>query len=313
MKLPISTSELLLNSINVVFFYIIQMVFFKYIGSKTNLGVANEIINTIREMVLIFTYNKIDINKYINLTPEQSNELDELKKNRNRYNGVIYNKLKLIVYGAIAAIGLTFLIAPNINDNGYTTGYLRNTFLSETNITLIILTLLTYSTEFYLYFRFISRIQFVTALDFIEDPELYEKNLTKYQNSSLYDIYNDNEIQIINELNKYITKPDLTNSFDKDSFISTTLNELQSNIDNDKKVQSLISDKAKILTRVKIMKKNTNLANFKTEESFNNFAKELIDLENAKTHITDSINNIVAKSVYTVASNTYNKQTKNIN
>jgi len=306
--LPISTSELLLNSINVVFFYIIQMVFFKYVGSKTNLGVANEIINTIREMVLIFTYNKIDINKYINLTPEQSSELNNLKKNRDSYNNAIYNKLKLIICGVMSAIGLTFLFAPDIN-NGYSIGYLRNTFLSKTNIILIILTILTYSTEFYLYFRFISRIQFITALDFIEDPELYEKNLTKYQNSSLYDIYNDNEIQIINELNKYINKPTSSN-FDKNTFIETALSELQLNIDNNKKVQDLINDKAKILTRVDIMKKNTNLANFKTEESFNNFAKELTDLENAKTYITDNINNIVAKDVHTIALNAYNKQIK---
>lgn len=42
-------------------------------------------------------------------------------------------------------------------------------------------------------------MQLITALDILEDPELYDK-YKKYNNKSLDDISNDNEIQIIHEI-----------------------------------------------------------------------------------------------------------------
>ena len=69
-SLPIKTSDLLLIAINVLIFYTIQLMFFKYAGSKNNLNVIKEIIDSIRTMVLNLTYNKIDINDFIGLTKD---------------------------------------------------------------------------------------------------------------------------------------------------------------------------------------------------------------------------------------------------
>ena len=254
--LPIGTGDLLLNAINIVLFYIIQVTFFKFIGSKTNLNVTKEVLNSVRNMVLTLTYNKIDINEYINLTQEERSKLEYIKENRNNYNDTILNPLYKLIAGAIGSIAVLFFILPDTDKPG---SYLRNTFLTTTNITLILMTLGLYSTEFYLYFRFISRMQLVTALDFLEDPTLYEKNLTKFQDYSLYDIYNDNEIQIIHEINKYITKPNKL--INKKMFIDEALKKMQSDIENDVNIQQLISEKAKLSTRVDLLKKIQNYYN----------------------------------------------------
>ena len=239
-SLPISTSDLLLIAINIISFYIIQILFFTYVGSKTNLIVIKEIINSVRNMVLNLTYNKVDINDYINLTQEEQETLDSIKSEREQYNSGILNPLYKMVSGLFLFIIFMFFTFP---DTDYRGGgvYLRNTFLTKTNIALIFITVGVFSTEFYLYFRFIGLMQLITALDFLEDPALYEKNLKKYHNSSLYDVYNDNEIQIIHEINKYINIPNAATQ-NKPIFVDSVLKKIQSSIESDDKIQNLIKN-----------------------------------------------------------------------
>jgi hypothetical protein len=304
-SLPISTSDLLLIAINIISFYIIQILFFTYVGSKTNLIVIKEIINSVRNMILNLTYNKVDINDYINLTQEEQETLDSIKSEREQYNSGILNPLYKMVSGLFLFIIFMFFTFP---DTDYRGGgvYLRNTFLTKTNIALIFITVGFFSTEFYLYFRFIGRMQLITALDFLEDPALYEKNLKKYHNSSLYDIYNDNEIQIIHEINKYINRPNA--AIQNSIFVDSVLKKIQSSIESDDKIQNLIKTKSKMGAQIGILKQNSKLINDTID--FNKFNNELKKLESFQENVTADINDNVLNKIKKASFSVYNKLTK---
>ena len=285
--LPISTGDLLLIAINIITFYIVQILFFKHVGSKTNLNVIKEVIDSLRNMVLNLTYNKIDINDYINLTQEEQDTLKSITDEREQYNSSILKPLYKIVSGLFLFIIFMFFTFP---DTHYKQGgiYLRDTFLTKTNIALIFITIGVFSTEFYLYFRLIGRMQYITALDFLEDPVLYEKNLKKYHNLSLYDVYNDNEIQIIHEINKYINIPNVAIQ-NKPAFVDSVLKNIQSSIESDDKIQNLIKTKSEIGAQIGILKQNTQLIDNKTSD-FDEFNNELKKLELFKDVVTADIN-----------------------
>lgn len=300
-SLPIGTSDLLLVAINVISFYIVQILFFKFVGSKTNLNVIKEIIDSVRTMVLNLTYNNIDINDYINLSKEEKETLESIKNNRDEYNMSILKPLYGIVGGLFLFILFMFFTFPDTDNNGK---YLRDTFLTKTNVALIFITIGVFSTEFIVYFRFINKMQLITALDFLEDPELYENNLKKYQNHSLYDIYNDNEIQIIHEINKYINMPNIT-SKNKSVLVDNILNKFQNNLDLDEKTQNLIKDRSKFAAQIDILKQNSKLIN--DVKKFNEFNNELKRLESFKNLVTDDINDSVKDKIKKASFSVYNK------
>lgn len=286
-----SNTDILLTAISVVIFYIIQTIFFTQIGSKSNLGVTNEVISSIRDMVLNLTYNKIDINDYIGLTDEEKSKLSDIKKVRNVYNKKIMTKIYRIIIGLLVFIcGFLFTAKDH---RGLP---LRQTFFSTTNIILIIITILTYGSEFYLYKRFIGRMQLITALDFLEDPNLFEKNLTKYYNNSLYDIYNDNEIQIINEINKYIAP--FRKQFMDEEYVKSVLIELDNTIELDSELQELLKNKAKVSTQIDNIDANDKLLKNNNKEPFNSMKRKL---EKIKKYYTKNINIIINKKINEIA------------
>lgn len=299
-SLPIGTSDLLLVAINVLAFYIVQILFFKFVGSKTNLNVIKEIIDSVRTMVLNLTYNKVDINDFIGLTKDEQEMLNSLKHERDEYNSSILNPLYKIVGGVFLFILFMFFTFPDTDLPGK---YLRNTFLTTTNITLTLITICVFSTEFYVYFRFINKIQLITALDILEDPELYEKNLIKYNNKSLYDIYNDNEIQIIHEINKYINKPFITKK-NKSILVDNILQKFQSEFEFDETIQNLINERSKYAAQVNILKQNSKLIN--DVQNFNTFNNELKKLESFKNLVNDDINDAVQKKIKQTSFSVYN-------
>ncbi len=299
-SLPIGTSDLLLVAINVLAFYIVQILFFKFVGSKTNLNVIKEIIDSVRTMVLNLTYNKVDINDFIGLTKDEQEMLNSLKHERDEYNSSILNPLYKIVGGVFLFILFMFFTFPDTDLPGK---YLRNTFLTTTNITLTLITICVFSTEFYVYFRFINKMQLITALDILEDPELYEKNLIKYNNKSLYDIYNDNEIQIIHEINKYINKPFITKK-NKSILVDNILQKFQSEFESDETIQNLINERSKYAAQVNILKQNSKLIN--DVQNFNTFNNELKKLESFKNLVNDDINDAVQKKIKQTSFSVYN-------
>jgi chorismate mutase len=299
-SLPIGTSDLLLVAINVLAFYIVQILFFKFVGSKTNLNVIKEIIDSVRTMVLNLTYNKVDINDFIGLTKEEQEMLNSLKHERDEYNSSILNPLYKIVGGVFLFILFMFFTFPDTDLPGK---YLRNTFLTTTNITLTLITICVFSTEFYVYFRFINKMQLITALDILEDPELYEKNLIKYNNKSLYDIYNDNEIQIIHEINKYVNKPFITKK-NKSMLVDNILQKFQSEFESDETIQNLINERSKYAAQVNILKQNSKLIN--DVQNFNTFNNELKKLESFKNLVNDDINDAVQKKIKQTSFSVYN-------
>tara|TARA_Y100000389_G_scaffold204984_1_gene261590 strand:- start:8816 stop:9739 length:924 start_codon:yes stop_codon:yes gene_type:complete len=299
-SLPIGTSDLLLVAINVLAFYIIQILFFKFVGSKTNLNVIKEIIDSVRTMVLNITYNKVDINDFIGLTKDEQEMLNSLKHERDEYNSSILNPLYKIVGGLFLFILFMFFTFPDTDSPGK---YLRNTFLTTTNITLTLITICVFSTEFYVYIRFINKMQLITALDILEDPELYEKNLIKYKNKSLYDIYNDNEIQIIHEINKYINKPFITKK-NKSILVDNILQKFQSEFESDETIQNLINERSKYAAQVNILKQNSKLIN--DVQNFNTFNNELKKLESFKNLVNGDINDAIQKKIKQTSFSVYN-------
>jgi hypothetical protein len=311
--IPVSTSDLLLIAINIISFYIIQILFFKHVGSKTNLNIVKETIDSLRSMILNLTYNKIDINDYISdLTQEEREVLKSVSKERNEYNSEILGTLYKIISGIFLFIIFMFFTLPEtiIVPNG--TNYanhkkLRDTFLTKTNMALMSITIGVFSTEFYLYYRYIGRMQMLTALDILEDPALYEKNLKKYNNYTLYEVYNDNEIQIIHEINKYINAPNVAIE-KKPVFVDRVLKKIQSSIESDDKIQNLIKTKSKMGAQIGILKQNSKLIN--DTIGFDEFNIELKKLELFQGVVTADINDDVLNKIKKASVGVYNKITK---
>jgi chorismate mutase len=146
-------------------------------------------------------------------------------------------------------------------------------------------------------------MQLITALDILEDPELYEKNLIKYNNKSLYDIYNDNEIQIIHEINKYVNKPFITKK-NKSMLVDNILQKFQSEFESDETIQNLINERSKYAAQVNILKQNSKLIN--DVQNFNTFNNELKKLESFKNLVNDDINDAVQKKIKQTSFSVYN-------
>ncbi len=307
-SLPINTCDLLLVAINILAIYIAQIILFTYVGSKTNLNVINELLISVRLMVLNLTYNKIDINDYINLTIEEQNSLKSLKKTRDDYNSSLLFPLYNIIGGLFLFTLFMFFTFPDTSNPRRGNTYLRNTFLTKTNISLIVITLALFSTELYLFFRFIKKVQLITAFDILEDPLLFEQKLKKYKCTSLYDIYNDNEIQIIHEINKYINKSAILKK-NKPLLVDKILNKFKSDIELDEQTQNLLIERSKYAAQIDILKQNTKLIN--NRDDFDKFNTELKKIESLKSLVTDNINDTVKHKIKTISFDEYNKFIKN--
>ena len=315
---PISSNDLMLVFINAMSFFIVQTLFFVHIGSKTNLGVTKEIIGTVRDMIKNVTYNKIDLIDYLETTPEQLDELDDIINHRNDYNNKVINKLYSFLKYSGLGIFLFYIFSPSTNSYGQTEP-LYKTFGNTTDILLIVITILFYASEYYLYARFISRSQLITAFDFIEDPDLYDDNLKKFQNYNLSDIYNDIEIQIINQINNYIKL--IKSSYNSinygynnmsaliHDFKNKSLKNIQSAIESDKNIQYIINKKTLIQTKLSKMKSNYNYIQHLTKmnDNYELFNDKLNNLENQNYNITNKLNNSLTDKINNTLLNTYNK------
>lgn len=138
-KLPVETPDLLLCAINVMLFYMIQTAFFIAVGSKTNLSIIYEVLNTVRDAVLKLTYNKIDINDYIGLTEEETANLEEKNKIRDEYNNGVLKAPYAAIFISILAVFTIFTFAPDTSRAKIYGAYppLRNTFFNKTNTILV--------------------------------------------------------------------------------------------------------------------------------------------------------------------------------
>lgn len=279
-------TDILLILINITTFIFVQRIFFTKLASKSTLVTGNDFIKTIREMVLTATYNKIDINNDITMSETQLIKLDKLIIDKNNINEPIIqdidNKIKYLSLGSI------LLYCYGYNKYGKS---LYKTFMSTPNLLLISITICFYITELYLYNRYINRLQLVTIYDLIEDPELYDANLSKYKNDELNSIYNDYEIQIINDINLFINNIKTSVSYLKndiiDDFKHKALLKIQKLIIADENILKSINTKAIIDTKIEIIKKNVKLYN--NLKKSNDFLTKLNNYENKEKFITNKI------------------------
>ena len=83
------------------------------------LGVTKEIIGTVRDMIKNVTYNKIDLIDYLETTPEQLDELDDIINHRNDYNNKVINKLYSFLKYSGLGIFLFYIFSPSTNSYGH--------------------------------------------------------------------------------------------------------------------------------------------------------------------------------------------------
>lgn len=203
----ISLEDLILISINVLLFYIIQTYFFTNLADKLGIQNISNLINDADLAMQKSTYGKLNIKSLFKITDDDINDISDIKKKRHEKNRKvltpIYNMIKI---GGVSLI-IALFVLPNTEtsslkfDNNFKFRPILTTIFKPTNIILILITFLIYGTELYLFLRVMKKYNFIQLYDIFTDEVGYNKYKIKNHkndNNQLNNLFIDNEVKLFN-------------------------------------------------------------------------------------------------------------------
>lgn len=205
--LKLEPTDLILICINLILFFTVQSLFFRFVASKSAFDSLNSTIESFRRMIFIMTYKRVDITNFIKLTEEEEKNAKETNKKNNDNNDKLMNYLIVLIVVLSASTAVLLLILPSTfnKEKYYDTESNLNvrlfkTFFSKANILLIVIILSVFVTEFYIYGRYIKRMHYVDVMKFVNDPVTYFYNTHSHDGLTLQQIYADQDVQLIKDI-----------------------------------------------------------------------------------------------------------------
>tara|TARA_B110000259_G_scaffold8993_2_gene9926 strand:- start:7493 stop:8881 length:1389 start_codon:yes stop_codon:yes gene_type:complete len=277
----ISLEDLILISINVLLFYIIQTYFFSNLADKLGIHNISKLINDADLAMQKNTYGKLNVKSLFKLTDDDINDINNNKKKRDVKNRKIltpiYNMIKI---GGVSLI-IALFVLPNTEtsslkfDNSFKFRPILTTIFKPTNLVLILITFLIYGTELYLFLRVMKRYNFIQLYDLFTDEVGYNKYKLKNHkndNNQLNNSFIDKEVKLFNTFtflvnqyyifNKRLKAGSTVRDAIPDFLLENVENKLESDIQDEINEKTNAENNAEIINEVvDVLNTNPDLTN----------------------------------------------------